>query len=74
MVFPPGTPVLATTVKGVKAFGWLDSMLHHRADPTNAMIGGDNSQTRSPWAVQVKQLTKICWHLICSPYPPQTSW
>ena len=30
------------------------------------MIGGDNSQTRSPWGVQVKQLTKICWHLIFS--------
>ena len=21
----------------------------------------------------MKQLTKICWHLICSPHPPQTS-
>ena len=41
------------------------------ADPTNAMTGGDNSQTRSPWGVQVKQLTKICWHLICSPIHPR---
>ena len=56
---------------GAKAFVWLDRMLHHRADPTNAMIGGDNSQTRSPWGVQVKQLTKICWHLICSPIHPR---
>ena len=30
------------------AFVWLDRMLHHRADPTNAMIGGENSQTTSP--------------------------
>ena len=42
-------------------------------DPTNAMIGGDNCQTRSPWGVQVKQLTKICWHLICSPIHPELS-
>ena len=34
------------------------------------MIGGDNSQTRSPWGVQVKQLTKICWHLIAPPSTP----
>ena len=54
-----------------KAFVWLDRMLHHfRADPTNAMIGVDNIQTRSPWGVQVEQLTKICWHLICSPSTP----
>ena len=26
---------------GAKAFVWLDRMLHHRADPTNAMIGSD---------------------------------
>ena len=45
---------------GAKAFVWLDRMLHHRADPTNAMTGGDNSQTRSPLGVQVKWLTKIC--------------
>ena len=60
---------------GAKAFVWPDRMLHHRADPTNAMIGGDNSQTRSPWGVQVKQLTKICWHLICSPiHPGESLW
>ena len=35
------------------------------------MIGRDNSQTRSPWGVQVKQLTKICWHLTCSPIQPR---
>ena len=52
------------------AFVWLEGMLHHRADPTNAMIGCDNSQTRSPWGVQVKQLTKICWHLIAAPSTP----
>ena len=49
---------------------WLDRMLHNRADPTNAMIGCDNSQTRSPWGAQVKRLTKICWHLICYPHHP----
>ena len=27
-------------------------MLCHRADPTNAMIGVDYSNTRSPWGVQ----------------------
>ena len=56
---------------GAKAFVWLDRMLHHRADPTNEMIIGDNSQTRSPWGVQVKQLTKICWYLI-APTSTQT--
>ena len=56
---------------GAKAFIWLDRMLHHRADPTNEMIIGDNSQTRSPWGVQVKQLTKICWYLI-APTSTQT--
>ena len=55
---------------GAKAFVWLDSMRHHRTDPTNAMIGVDISQSRSPWGVQVKQLTKICWHLICFPTTP----
>ena len=34
------------------------------------MIEGHNGYTRSPWGVQVKQLTKICWHLISSPPPP----
>ena len=50
-----------------------NSFLHSSYDsnPTNAMIGGDNSQTRSPWGVQVKQLTKICWHLFCSPILPR---
>ena len=38
-------------------------ILEHR----NSMVIGDNSQTRSPLGVQVKQLTKICWHLTCSP-------
>ena len=60
VVFAPGTLVFATAVQ---AFVWLDWMLHHRVDPTNAIIGGDNSQTRSPWGLQVKRLTKICWHL-----------
>ena len=32
---------------------------------------GDNSQTRSPWGVQVKRLTKMCWRLICSPIHPR---
>ena len=32
----------------------IDKMLRHGADPTNAMSGDDNSQTRSPWGVQVK--------------------
>ena len=40
------------------------------ADPTNAVIGGDNNQTRSPWGVQVKWLTKICWQLIAPPSNP----
>ena len=31
-------------------------MLHHRAVPTNAENGGDNSYTRSPWGAQMKQL------------------
>ena len=39
---------------GAKDFVWLARMLYHRADHTNAVIGGDNSQTRSPWRVQVK--------------------
>ena len=43
------------------------SQFKDMTDPIKAMIGGDNSQTRSPWGVQVKQLTKICWHLTCSP-------
>ena len=42
-------------------------MLHKRPDPTNAMIGGDSSQTRAPWRVQVKGLTKICLCLIGPP-------
>ena len=46
-------------------------MLHKRPDPTNAMIGGDSSQTRAPWRVQVKGLTKICLCLIGP--PPSTS-
>ena len=33
----------------------------------NTMIGGDNSKTRSPWVVQVKQLTKICSQLMAPP-------
>ena len=40
---------------GVKAFVWLGRMMHHMEDPSNAMIGGDNSQTRSPWGEQVKE-------------------
>ena len=32
---------------GAKFFVWLDRILHHRADPANAVIGDDNSQTRS---------------------------
>ena len=43
------------------------SQFKDMTDPIKAMIGGDNSQTRSPWGVQVKQLTKVCCHLICSP-------
>ena len=35
------------------------------------MIGCDNSQTRSQWGVQEKHLTKIVWHLICSPIHPR---
>ena len=56
---------------GAKDFVWLARMLYHRADHTNAVIGGDNSQTRSPWRVQVKWLTKICCYLICSPIHPR---
>ena len=36
---------------GAKAFVWPDRML---ADPTNAVIGGDNRQARSPRGVEVK--------------------
>ena len=39
-----------------------------------SMLGrylNDNSQTRSPWGVQVKRLTKICWHLSCFPMHPR---
>ena len=50
---------------------WAKVSLHHWADPTNAIIVGDNTQTRSPLGLQVKQLTKICWHLICSPNHPR---
>ena len=46
-------------------------IIKEATDPTYAMIGGDNSQTRSPWGVQVKRLTKIYWHLICSPIHPR---
>ena len=63
VVFPLGTPVFATAV-------WLDWMLHHMADPYIVVIGGDNSQTRSPWGVQVKQMTRICLHLIAPPSAP----
>ena len=56
----------------VKTLVWLDRMLNHRADPTNAMIGCDNSKSRSLWGVEVKQLTNKCCNLI-GPHPPQTS-
>ena len=46
-----------------KAFVCLDRMLRHWADPTNVMIGGDNSQTRSLCGVQVKQLAPD-WSLV----------
>ena len=36
---------------GAKDFVWLARMLYHRADHTNAVIGGDNSQTTLPWGV-----------------------
>ena len=52
-VFPLGSQVFAPTEWGLR----LDRMLDHRAGPTNGMIGGDNSQTRLPWGVQMKQLT-----------------
>ena len=42
MVFTPGTAVLAM-VNEDKALVWLDRMLQHRVDPTNAMIGSDNT-------------------------------
>ena len=35
--------------------------------PTVAKIGGDNSWTRSPWGVPVKQMTKIFWHHFTRP-------
>ena len=31
--------------------------------PTYAMIGSEKSETGSPWRVNVKRLTKICWCL-----------
>ena len=36
----------------------------------NAVIGGDKNDTRSPWGVLVKRLTKVCWHLIAPPSSP----
>ena len=46
----------------------LDRILHHRADPTNAMIGGDNSQTRSTWGEATDQ------DMLAPDLLPQTSW
>ena len=43
-------------------------MLHHRTDATDALIGGGYCQTRSKRGPQVKQLTKIPWHLIAPPF------
>ena len=72
LVFPPGTPVFATA----KSFVLLDRMLHHRADPSNTMIGCDNSQTRSQWGVQVNtgstDQDMLAPDLL--PHPPQMSW
>ena len=50
VVFPPGLQFMPL-LYGAKAFVWPDRML---ADPTNAVIGGDNSQARSPRGVEVK--------------------
>ena len=58
---------------GAKAFVWLDRMLHHRADPTNAMIGGDNSQTRSPWGSTGEATDQDMLAPDLLPHPPQTS-
>ena len=38
--------------------------------PSNAVIGADNSHTRSQWAVQVKLLTNKCWQLSVPPSTP----
>ena len=46
--FSSGCSSFCHCCTGAKAFVWLDRMPNHRADPTNAMIGGENSQTRSP--------------------------
>ena len=39
--------VLGKLQTRAKSFLWLNMMLHHRADPTNAMVGGDNSKNKS---------------------------
>ena len=51
----------------------MGPMVNLSKQPTNAMSGGDNCKRRSPWRVQVKQMTKVCWHLI-APHPPESSW
>ena len=54
--------------QGAQGFVWLSRMLRHRAEPTNAINGGDRCYISSSWGGcwQVKQQTKIwmCWHQI----------
>ena len=56
MAFTTGTLVFATAVEGCKVFVCLDRMLHHKTDPTKAVIGSDNRQTRSPCVTTVKAI------------------
>ena len=41
---------------------------------TVRMTGGDNSQTRSPWGVQVEVTDQDMLAPDLLPHPPQTSW
>ena len=43
VAFPHSTPNVRHCCIGAKAFVELDKSLHHRSDPINAVMGGDNS-------------------------------